>query len=157
MGEAAIAHQAMHVPVGRGQLGAERGAEGARLRTVRFGVDGSRLFASAMRQIFSRSGATEGLIWLGGADWRYGNSTLGVTSNESPNALGDGNTAADWQILDAHRLLLRAERSGRGLPIPFDERAGCACHGSRVVAGTHGVRTGVGGKRRERWQQERGM
>jgi hypothetical protein len=39
---------------------------------------------------------------------------LAVTSNESSNTVGDGNTAVDWQILDSHRLRLRAERSGTG-------------------------------------------
>lgn len=40
--------------------------------------------------------------------------TLSVTSNEPVNGLGDGDTAPDWVIVDAHHLMLRAERSGRG-------------------------------------------
>ena len=39
---------------------------------------------------------------------------IGVTSNEPINGLGDGNTAVDWLVVDAHHLQLRAERSGRG-------------------------------------------
>jgi len=39
---------------------------------------------------------------------------LSVTSNEAINGLGDGDTAPDWQIVDAHHLLLRSERSGKG-------------------------------------------
>lgn len=39
---------------------------------------------------------------------------LSVTSNESENGHGDGNTASDWKILDDHHLQLRAERSGNG-------------------------------------------
>jgi hypothetical protein len=39
---------------------------------------------------------------------------LTVSSNEPINGLGDGDTAPDWQVIDAHHLLLRAERSGRG-------------------------------------------
>jgi hypothetical protein len=39
---------------------------------------------------------------------------LTVTSNEAINGLGDGDTAPDWQIVDAHHLLLRSERSGKG-------------------------------------------
>lgn len=39
---------------------------------------------------------------------------LGVTSNEPENGLGDGDTTPDWQIVDEHTALLRAERSGRG-------------------------------------------
>jgi hypothetical protein len=37
-----------------------------------------------------------------------------VTSNEPVNGTGDGDTALDWQIIDARRLLLRAERAGTG-------------------------------------------
>jgi hypothetical protein len=39
---------------------------------------------------------------------------LGVASNEPENGADDGNTAPDWLVLDAHRLQLRAERSGAG-------------------------------------------
>lgn len=42
------------------------------------------------------------------------NCTLSVTSNEPINGLGDGDIAPDWVIIDAHHLLLRAERSGKG-------------------------------------------
>jgi hypothetical protein len=37
-----------------------------------------------------------------------------VTSNEPVNGAGDGNTSTDWQIVDAHHVNLRAERSGTG-------------------------------------------
>jgi len=40
--------------------------------------------------------------------------TLTVTSNEPINGLGDGDTAPDWQIVDAHHVMLRSERSGKG-------------------------------------------
>lgn len=40
--------------------------------------------------------------------------TLSVSSNEPENGSDDGNTAPDWEILDGHRLRLRAERSGEG-------------------------------------------
>jgi uncharacterized repeat protein (TIGR01451 family) len=39
---------------------------------------------------------------------------LTVTSNEPVNGDGDGNTSPDWEILDAHHVRLRAERSGNG-------------------------------------------
>ena len=39
---------------------------------------------------------------------------LTVASNEPANGLGDGNTASDWEIVDAHHVRLRAERSGKG-------------------------------------------
>ena len=42
------------------------------------------------------------------------NSALSVSSNESANSVGDGNTATDWEIVDAHHVRLRAERAGRG-------------------------------------------
>lgn len=40
--------------------------------------------------------------------------TLSVASNEALNGSGDGNTSPDWQVLDAHHVLLRAERAGNG-------------------------------------------
>jgi hypothetical protein len=36
-----------------------------------------------------------------------------VTSNEPINGLGDGDTAPDWQVVDAHHVMLRSERSGK--------------------------------------------
>ena len=38
----------------------------------------------------------------------------GVTSNEPVNALGDGNTAPDWNVTGPLTVELRAERSGTG-------------------------------------------
>jgi len=40
--------------------------------------------------------------------------TLSVSSNEPVNGTGDGNTSPDWQVIDAHHVQLRAERSGNG-------------------------------------------
>ena len=42
------------------------------------------------------------------------NCRLNVVSNEPDDGLGDGDTANDIEILDAHRVRLRSERSGRG-------------------------------------------
>ena len=39
---------------------------------------------------------------------------LTVKSNEPINGTGDGDSAPDWQVLDAYRVRLRAERSGKG-------------------------------------------
>ncbi len=36
---------------------------------------------------------------------------LAVASNQPLNGAGDGNTASDWQVIDAHHVLLRAERA----------------------------------------------
>jgi hypothetical protein len=39
---------------------------------------------------------------------------LSVTSNEPVNGTGDGDTAPDWEVLNADRIRLRAERAGSG-------------------------------------------
>jgi len=43
-----------------------------------------------------------------------GFAKLTVTSNEPVNGTGDGDTAPDWEVLDAHHVRLRAERAGTG-------------------------------------------
>jgi hypothetical protein len=40
--------------------------------------------------------------------------TLSVTSNEPVEGGGDGDTSPDWEVIDAHNVRLRAERSGGG-------------------------------------------
>jgi DNA/RNA endonuclease G (NUC1) len=40
--------------------------------------------------------------------------TLRVVSNEAIDGLGDGDTAPDWTIVDAHHIQLRAERAAQG-------------------------------------------
>jgi hypothetical protein len=40
--------------------------------------------------------------------------SISVSSNEPTDGRADGHTATDWQVLDAHTVLLRAERSGGG-------------------------------------------
>ena len=40
--------------------------------------------------------------------------TLSVSSNEPVNGADDGDTAPDWEVVDAHSVRLRAERSGTG-------------------------------------------
>lgn len=39
---------------------------------------------------------------------------VSITSNESLNGTGDGNTEADWAIIDGTHVKLRAERAGNG-------------------------------------------
>lgn len=41
-------------------------------------------------------------------------SVVSVTSNEPVDGTGDGDTAPDWEIVDAQHVRLRAERSGTG-------------------------------------------
>ena len=41
-------------------------------------------------------------------------TSLSVTSNEPTDGKGDGRTATDWQVVDAHHVRLRAERAGDG-------------------------------------------
>lgn len=40
--------------------------------------------------------------------------SLGITSNEPVNGLGDGDIAPDWVVVDAHHVQLRSERAGNG-------------------------------------------
>jgi uncharacterized repeat protein (TIGR01451 family) len=57
---------------------------------------------------------------------------LSVSSNEPINGAGDGDTAPDWEIIDAHHIRLRAERSGNGagriytITITCRDRAGAS-------------------------------
>ena len=39
---------------------------------------------------------------------------LNVTSNEPQTGTGNGDKAPDWEVVDEHKVLLRAERSGKG-------------------------------------------
>ena len=41
-------------------------------------------------------------------------TTVSVSSNEADDATGDGHTSPDWEVIDNHRVKLRAERSGSG-------------------------------------------
>lgn len=42
------------------------------------------------------------------------NCVLTVSSNEPLDGLGDGDTSPDWEVIDAHHVRLRVERSGTG-------------------------------------------
>ncbi|MGA7617679.1 MAG: DNA/RNA non-specific endonuclease [Thermoanaerobaculia bacterium] len=52
--------------------------------------------------------------------------SLHVMSNESPDGTGDGTTSPDWEVTDAHHLLLRAERAGTGNGRVYTIGAECA-------------------------------
>ena len=60
---------------------------------------------------------------------------LTVSSNEAINGSGDGNTSPDWQVVDAHHVQLRAERSGNGNGRIYTLTLTCT-----DVAGNHTVR-----------------
>lgn len=66
--------------------------------------------------------------------------TLSVTSNEPENGLGDGDQSPDWTIIDAHRLLLRAERSGKGSGRIYTIRVTCKDAANNTVVRTVTVR-----------------
>ena len=66
--------------------------------------------------------------------------TLSVTSNEPENGFGDGDQSPDWTIIDAHRLLLRAERSGKGSGRIYTIRVTCKDAADNTVVRTVTVR-----------------
>jgi hypothetical protein len=39
--------------------------------------------------------------------------TITISSNQPVNGTGDGDTEPDWEVIDAHHVRLRAERSAR--------------------------------------------
>jgi HYR domain-containing protein len=61
--------------------------------------------------------------------------TLSVASNEPVNGTGDGDTAPDWIVLDAHRLRLRAERSGGGKGRLYTVTLACADAAGNAASG----------------------
>jgi hypothetical protein len=66
---------------------------------------------------------------------------LAVTSNEPANDTGDGHTEEDWEILDAHRIRLRAERAGTGAGRIYTVAVTCtdAVGNTRTASGTVSV------------------
>jgi hypothetical protein len=60
-----------------------------------------------------------------------------VSSNEPPNALGDGNTEPDWEIVSPTLVRLRAERSGTGEGRVYTITVACTdAAGNRTTAST---------------------
>jgi hypothetical protein len=51
---------------------------------------------------------------------------LSVASSEKTDGRGDGRTATDWQVVDAHTVMLRAERSGTGNGRTYTVTIACA-------------------------------
>jgi hypothetical protein len=67
------------------------------------------------------------------------NCVLTVTSNEPINGLGDGDAAPDWEVVDAHHVLLRAERGGRGNGRLYTITTTCTDASGNVVTRTSTV------------------
>jgi photosystem II stability/assembly factor-like uncharacterized protein len=67
------------------------------------------------------------------------NCVLTVSSNEPINGVDDGDTAPDWQVVDAHHVLLRAERSGSGTGRIYTITTTCTDASGNVVVKTSTV------------------
>jgi photosystem II stability/assembly factor-like uncharacterized protein len=65
---------------------------------------------------------------------------LTVTSNEPINGQGDGDAAPDWEVIDAHDLLLRSERSGKGNGRVYTIQATCTDPAGHTVIRTTTVK-----------------
>ena len=69
--------------------------------------------------------------------------TIAITSNESANGAGDGNTSTDWQVIDAQHVQIRAERSGTGtgrvytITLTATDSAGSSTSNSTTVTVPH--------------------
>jgi hypothetical protein len=61
---------------------------------------------------------------------------LAVTSNEAVNGQGDGDTAPDWAVIDAHHVQLRAERSGKGSGRIYTLRLTCTDAAGNITVKT---------------------
>jgi len=63
-------------------------------------------------------------------------SSIAVASDEPVDGIGDGRTSPDWEIVDAHQVRLRAERSGLG-----DGRVYAVAVTTVDAAGNHSTET----------------
>jgi hypothetical protein len=66
-----------------------------------------------------------------------------ISSNEPVEGTGDGDTSPDWELIDAHHVLLRAERSGNGsgriytITLTVTDSAGSSSSSSVIVRVPH--------------------
>ena len=66
-----------------------------------------------------------------------------ISSNEPVDGTGDGDTSPDWELIDAHHVLLRAERSGNGsgriytITLTVTDSAGSSSSSSVIVRVPH--------------------
>jgi hypothetical protein len=74
-------------------------------------------------------------VGYGASDNCGGSScVLSVSSNEPVTAAGDDNTAPDWEVVDAHHVRLRAERSNAGIGRTYTITLTCTdAAGNRTV------------------------
>jgi hypothetical protein len=68
--------------------------------------------------------------------------TLSVSSNEPVNGGGDGHTSADWNVIDAHHLVLRAERAAGGAGRIYTVAIRCADAAGNAATAAATVRVG---------------
>ena len=67
-------------------------------------------------------------------------SITSVASSEPANGTGDGDAAPDWEIVDAHHVRLRAERSGKGTGRTYTITVTCTDAAGHTVVRTATVR-----------------
>jgi len=66
-----------------------------------------------------------------------------ISSNEPVDGTGDGDTSPDWEVIDAHHILLRAERAGNGsgriytITVTVTDSAGSSSSSSVTVRAPH--------------------
>jgi hypothetical protein len=58
--------------------------------------------------------------------------SISVSSNEPTNGTGDGDTAPDWEVIDAHHVRLRAERAGAGAGRIYTNTIRCEDSAGRI-------------------------
>jgi hypothetical protein len=68
--------------------------------------------------------------------------SIEVSSNEPTDGRGDGHTATDWQVLDAHAVRLRAERAALGTSRIYTLTISCTDSSSNTSIATGTVSVG---------------